>query len=805
MKYEPKDTKVISVWNRLSPEAREAKLIQARKRLELIKSLDKRGKDESESAALVRLDIKVNRTTIMRWRKKYNEFGFDGLIDLRIGYYRPMSEDIKKTICALRLVDPNIDVESIVSHVKEHHDFKTSPSNVKRILRKNGLNRKPGTQKGNSSAGEQRLEFGGMKLLEAACIETGYVKALAEGVSVHVNALPRPEIAIEPDKSGRDKFGRITAEYNERYRKKEGDIIGPGFASVSEKRKDMDPARLEIADAKEETLERKLLALMGSPLIGSGSWDGMRISRADTFLKEMCGYPYMPATLDRFARELKYAGVANTLWEVHARFWFSESLRWGDERRAAVIYADGTSKPIWTQMFSQSTKVSQVGRTMPGLDIVAFHSGYGVPILMLSHSGRAPLVKVLPDAINGVERICESSSVGRIVVIDAEANSIPFLKGLEQGKPGRGWVTRLRNSWLKDKEILELSDYKDYRNGDRIRMGTADFNDPDGDIFQMRVIEIKRRTSEKVTYLGASMLIDENEWKTKDIADLYFDRWPCQEANFRAVNQAAGFKNVHGYGKQLVDNISVVTELDELKRKTGNAEERLVRQQSEMDAREDKLQKEKQILEQKIQQQETIKQNINDEVIPGKIVTPSLQKLVKKQQKIATEIEKKKEKISKCQDQCDKTKTKCNNTQARLDKYQQGQEKLESRKKIFAHDVELDSIFSLLKVGLVLMITYVLKEYFGNACMDALTFLERLATLPARLRITPDLEIVTFEYNRRDPDMMALLEKYCESINKRGLRTRSKRKLRIQIDPAPKPDRAPPDRLLCKSSGRFVR
>jgi len=805
MEYKPKDPKVTRIWNLLSPEAQDAKISQARERLELIKNLDKRDKDESEQAATVRLNIKVNRTTIKRWQERYNKLGFDGLFDLRVGYYRPMSEDVKKTICALRLVDPNIDVESIVSHVKEHHDFKTSPSTVKRVLRKNGLNRKPGTQKGNSTAGEQRLEFGGMKLLEAAFIETGYVKALTEGVSVHVNDLPRPEIPVEPDRSGRDKFGRITAEYNERYRKKEGDIIGPGFVSVSEKRKNMDPARLEIADAKEVTLERKLLALMGSPLVGSGSWDGMRISSADTFLKEMCGYPYMPATLDRFARELKYAGVANTLWEVHARFWFSESSQWGDERRAAVIYADGTSKPIWTHMFSQSTKVSQVGRTMPGLDVVAFHSGYGVPILMLSHSGRAPLVNVLPDAVNELEGICDSSSVGRIVVIDAEANSVPFLKGLEQGKPARAWVTRLRSSWLKNKEILELSDYEDYRDGDRIRMGKADFNDPDGDTFQMRVIEIKRRTSEKTTYLGASMLIDGNEWKTQDIADLYFDRWPCQEANFRAVNQAAGFKNVHGYGKQLVDNISVVTELDELKRKAGNAEERLVRQQSEMDAREDKLKKEKQVLDQKIQQQEAVKNNINDELIPGKTVTPSLKKLVKKQQNITGEIAKKKEKLSKCQDQCDKAKNKCDNTQARLDKYQQGKEKLESRKKIFAHDVELDSLFSLLKVSLVLMITYVLREYLGNACMDALTFLERLATLPARLRITPDLEIVTFEYNRRDPDMMALLEKYCESINSRGLQTRSKRKLRIQIEPAPKPDRAPPDRSRCKSGGRFAR
>jgi len=805
MEYEPKDIKVIRIWNRLSPEVREAKISQASERLDLIKALDKRDKNESERAASARLNAGVDRTTIRRWREQYNKLGFDGLIDLRIGYYCPMSEDIKKTICALRLVEPDISVESIISHVKEHHNFKTSASTVKRVLRKNGLNRKPGTQKGNTTAGERSLEYGGMKLLEAAIVETGYARALTQAVSVHVKDLPRPETPVEPDKSDRDKFGRLTSEYNERYRKKAEDPIGPGFKSVAEKRKDMDPARMEITSAKASTIERKLLGLMASPLIGSGRWDGMRAAHADTFLNEVCGYAYMPSTLDRFARELKYAGVASTLWEVHARFWLSESSKWGDERRAIVIYVDGTPKPVWTHLFSQSTKVSSVGRTMPGLDVVAFHSGYGVPLWMLTHSGRAPLVKVLPDAINDFDEICYPYSVARILVIDAEINSIPYLKSLEQGNPSRAWVTRLRENWVKGKRIFNRTNYRAYRNGDRVRMGLADFKDPDGGTFRMRVVEIERRTSGKVTFLGASRLLDDREWKPANVADLYFDRWPNQEANFRAVSQAAGFKDVHGYGKQLVDNISVVTKLDELSRKAGNAEERLVRQQTNMETCEKKIHEEKKILNRKERRQETVQRNIKKKLVPGKPVTPSLQKDVEEQLNLGDEIAQKKEHLSKSQSLYDESKTRYDSTLTRLDGYRKKEEKLESRRKIFTHDVELDSLFNLLKVGLVLMITYVLREYLGNARMDALTFLERLATLPARLRITPDLEIVTFEYNRRDPDVMALLEKYCETINSRGLRTRSKRKLRIKVDPAPKQHRPPPDRPWCKSNGRFIR
>jgi len=806
MKYKPENEKVIRVWNRLSPEAREARFVHAQKKLEVIKVLDERDSTESERAASVRLNAGVDRTTIRRWREKYNKLGFDGLINLRIGPYIGMPEDIQIAICTLRRVDPDINVEVIISHVKEHHDYKTSAATVKRVLRRNGLNRKVGGPKGQiPAAAEQRLEYGGMKLLEVACVETGYVKALAKAVSAHVKDLPKPETPVEPDKSDRDNFGRLTQEYNKRYLKKAEDPIGPGFASVSEKRKDMDPTRMEIFNAKELTIENKLLGLMASPMIGSGRWDGMRAANADTFFKEVCGYPYMPATLDKFSRELKYAGVADTLWEVHARFWLSESLRWGDERRAAVIYADGTPKPVWTHLFSQSTKVSSVGRIMPGLDVVAFHSGFGVPLWMLTHSGRAPLVKVLPDAISKFDEICNPYSVAQIVVIDAEVNSIPYYKGLEQGEPSRAWMTRLSGNLVKNKRIFNRTNYRAYRNGDRVRMGLADFNDPDGGTFRMRVVEIERRTSGKVTYLGASTILNDREWKPSDLADLYFDRWPLQEANFRAVNQAAGFKKVHGYGKQLVNNISVITKLDELSRKAGNAEELLIRQQDNMDTCDKKAREEEKIFNRKIRRQETVKRHIDNRLESGKPVTPSLQKLVKEEHILIDDITQRKDHLSKSQNRYDEAKTKCDKTQARLDGYRKQEDKLGSRKEIFAHDVELDSLFSLLKVGLVLMITYVLREYLGNACMDALTFLERVATLPARMTVTPNLEIVTFEYNRRDPDVMALLEKFCETINSRGLRTRSKRKLKIQVDPAPKPVRPPPDRSRCKSNDRFIR
>lgn len=792
MAYEPTYKKVVEIWDRLSPASREKRLNQAKKRLEIIQALEERPSEESERATATRLDIKVDRTTILRWRKRHEEHGLDGLIDVRIGRNKPVPEEICAAICTLRRSDPNIAVEEIISHIEEYHDFKIGGTTVKKVLREKGLNRRPGPQKGDSASGEQRLEFGGMKLLEAAFVETGYIGALAQAIVSHVEDLPKPENPIPPDTSGRNKLGQFLPEYNERYRKKPEDPIGPGFASVLEKREGMNPDNLQISKSSAEIIERKLLGLIASPMIGGGRWDGMRVFRADILLQEVCGYPYMPATLDKFTRELKYAGVANTLWEVHARLWLSLTVSWGNEKQAVICFVDGTTKPVWTRLFSQSAKVSSVGRVMPAIDQVAFHTGYGVPLWMLTQSGSASLVKVVPDALNKLEKMCGSSSIGRLVVIDAEANSVPFLKGLEQGTPSRAWVTRLKEEWVKNKKIFNRNNYRAYRNGDRVRMGLADFNDPDGGKFRMRIVEVERRTSGKITYLGASTNLDEREWKVADIADLYFDRWPAQEANFRAVNKAAGLKEVHGYGKQLVENISVVTELDELSQKSVNAEKRLDNQQKKEKDYEEQIREEKRILNRKVRRQETIRRNIDTKMKTGNSVTQSMKAMVEEQGSLVDEVVKRKDKLEKIQKRHEKVKSQVDTTQKRLDGYREQKESLESRREIFAHDVELDSLFSLLKVGLVLMVTYVLREYLGGACMEAVTFLERVATLPARLRMTPDLEIVTFEYNRRDPDVMTLLEAQCDAINRRGLRTRSGRKLRIVIEASPLTDKPPP-------------
>ena len=805
--FEPSHPTCLRVWQQLSVEARQGRLDVALQRKSVIDQVTdwvKSGQD-SESRAVKRLEPPVHRSTYRGWAASFRAHGLDGLLDWRMPPSdSSVTEPLRATICTLRRADPNVDVEDIVGHIAEHHHHTLSESSVKRVLSQAGLSRRRGPAKAAAGAGtERRLELGGMKLIEAAVVHTGYLESLASGVigQRDTQTQAKGQVAAA-DNSDRDELGRFLSSYNERNRKDEQDVIGPGFASVELKREQAQPSRFHIAKASHEVVQRKLLALLVSPLLGNGRWDGIRVPKGQ-LLEELCGYAYMPSTLDLFTRELKYLGVSNTLWEIHARQWLEQSRHWGTGRQAMSIYVDETNKPLWTNLWSQATAVSSVGRVMPGLDTVGFHTGYGVPLWFTTYSGRAPLVNVVPELMNRLEANLDGAQIGRIVVIDAEGNSVPFLKGLEQGEPKRAWVTRLKPSLLKDKRIFNRNNYRQYRNGDRVRMGECDLNDPDGGTFRIRVVEVERRSNKKITYLGASTRLLEPEWKPQEIADLYFDRWPYQEANFRAVNQAAGLKKVHGYGKQLVDNVTVVTRLDKLTAHIGRLEERQAKLSEQQDKHRGALAETK--LANKAQQRrhEAVTKYLDNRMAGGKQITPKLRSAVKEQRILAEKMSKNASKIQQLEQKLEEEASRATELDADLDEKRAKRQELESRRTILKHDVELDSLFSLFKVGLVLLVTFVLKEYLANARMEPITFLERLATLPARLRTTPQLEILTFEYNKRDPDIMALVAQHAEQINSRRLRMLSGRVLQIRVEPAPPPRRPPPKTQRVKTGDRF--
>ncbi|MHC5062179.1 MAG: hypothetical protein ACYTFK_14035, partial [Planctomycetota bacterium] len=748
-------------------------------------------KGESDRQAFKRILPDIPRSTLLRWVKAYNKNGFDGLIRWTMPPRKRVPLEIRTAICTLRQADQTIKVEAIIAHIFKHYQFSIGKTAVRKILHDEGLAQPRGRDPGTPHLFEKPLECGSTILVDVMDVHYDLTESVTRGIeAVRDDCLKNAPKGRPVDTSGRVEHGHFSGAYNERYRKKPGDTIGPGFVSIDIKRQDKDLHRLHLNTMSHDVIHRKVIASVMKPLISADHWDNLRAPQGN-LLHEICGFPYMPSTVELFCRELKYLSVASTLWEVNARLWLETLRKTSDKWARQIFFIDGSSKPCWTELYSESTRVCSVGKIMPGLEVVCFHLGNGIPLWMTTHSGRMPLVRQAPYLLDKINKVTQDVEVGRIVVIDAEGNSIPFLKGLEQHEHPRTWVTRLKSTWVEKKRIFNRCNYRSYRNGDRIRMGVADFDDRQGGSFRMWVIEVERRATGTVTYLGASLLLDDRQWSVEKIADLYFDRWPKQEANFRAVNQATRFKNIHGYGKQLVDNVSVLTEYDRIANQLGNKEATAEQLTVKRDERQQHLHEKSKVVRKLKRRQQTVEQRLEQALCTRDITPAKIKPLFSEQKKLAKQIDKEERALERNQKKAteqDETLTKLHQ---QIDKSRRRIEELEKNRKIFVHDVEQDSLFNLFNVLFVVLIQLVIKELLGDAAMDPNTFIKRVATLPARSRKTSHLQIVTFEYNCRDPEIMRLLESRCEPINAMKLKTRSGKILRLRVDPPPEEEIKP--------------
>ena len=83
-----------------------------------------------------------------------------------------------------------------------------------------------------------------------------------------------------------------------------------------------------------------------------------------------------------------------------------------------------------------------------------------------------------------------------------------------------------------------------------------------GASLDVRVVLVRRRRTKRMCAVVTN--VAETVLSATEGAGAYFDRWRRQELRFRTFG-SAHFKRVSGYGKRLVTNVAVVTDLEKLK------------------------------------------------------------------------------------------------------------------------------------------------------------------------------------------------------------------------------------------------
>jgi hypothetical protein len=256
-------------------------------------------------------------------------------------------------------------------------------------------------------------------------------------------------------------------------------------------------------------------------------------------------------------------------------------------------------------------------------------------------------------------------------------------------------------------------------------------------------------------------------------------------AGFSGGQPSYWFQAGARYGKRLVSNVAVTTRLDKVGELERNAAARHEKQSTRLESIECRLTSQNQAITDAERRKDDIDHAI-DAHLDQPTVDPSTLRNLNQDRRTAEESSvKARQNRDRLQERHDKAQAQIDRTKAALQKHRDEREKLEDRTEILAHDTELDSIFNVLKVGLTLLVTHVLRKMLDNARMSPVTFLERVATLPARQRMTRDYEYITFEYNRRDPKIMELLIANCDGINALNLPMRSGRILRVAVEEPP--------------------
>jgi len=113
--YEPSQAQCRQAWERLGLDAKRRRLAVALKRQSVVEQVMASVRaGESERGTLKRLAPEVNRSSYLKWRRKYEAFGLDGLIDWRMPPIRAkVTQEVRGAICTLRRAAPNVSVDGV--------------------------------------------------------------------------------------------------------------------------------------------------------------------------------------------------------------------------------------------------------------------------------------------------------------------------------------------------------------------------------------------------------------------------------------------------------------------------------------------------------------------------------------------------------------------------------------------------------------------------------------------------------------------------------------------------------------------
>jgi len=287
--------------------------------------------------------------------------------------------------------------------------------------------------------------------------------------------------------------------------------------------------------------------------------------------KEYVGY----RTTDRFLRDLVVLEVGEDMSLALLSCYFKTF--YGVE--GMPVYIDGHFKAVWTLKNIPRGKHGMMDRVMPGLEQIFLNGQMGHPLLHRTCPGDRHLTKELLGIVKDFENTV-GEEVVNVVVFDGEGCSLEVFKSFdvlnEKREKDIYSLTVLDSNQYRFEDFKikdEMGDgrgqvrerdfgvYKrDKKGGVRSRVALVEFDylnnvnrrRKDKDEYLMRCALVKKK-NDKLTVIVTTMPMDKID-SGVELADLYYNRWPCQEAKFKEMTKYCNLNVNHGFGKMEVFN-----------------------------------------------------------------------------------------------------------------------------------------------------------------------------------------------------------------------------------------------------------
>ena len=315
----------------------------------------------------------------------------------------------------------------------------------------------------------------------------------------------------------------------------------------------------------------------------------------------------------------------------------------------------------------------------------------------------------------------------RLTIVDAEASSVQLLIQLSQ-LPGHMFITVWKGNGASKIVLESPEEWQPYRGHDRIRRGRVHLKGKSEDdkviSITLYAVEMERENSRHPhrTLFVTDATVE--QLSAPDVVNAYLSRWPNQEGVFREARNGAGLDRSHGFGGEYVTHVAFPTKFED-------AENRVLRAQQKDDEAKEQLERAKQLA--KSVKDEEQKQAARDAVKQAQTQSKARAKALVDAQKNKANME----------------------TMPR---------------EIFQRDTTRENISTALTTMVMLLIEWVLREYFGDLKVELRTFLEHFLYVPTEKRTSARRILHRLETADLPPERAEQLSKACAEVTRRKLR-----------------------------------